>query len=202
MLAPVLLLLATAVADYGHYLETENNLITVVRDGARYASLDPANWTAACAGGPQSTGDSTCPAGYDTVEGLMQAEANSLTLPAGGINLENSDCQWSGATLQPPDPYKSCMTIAYCTAIPTPTGPCIPNTTYANTYFGEYSASLGCFLPAGDTTCPASESTPSGGYLITVWVAYGYEPLTPVFNSVFGLQLIKVDFSVVEEQTP
>jgi hypothetical protein len=199
LILPALLLLVTGTIDFGHYLETNNNLVTVIRDGARYASLNPTSWTDACTGGPQSTGDATCPAGYDTIEGLMQAEANSLTLPAGGINLENADCSWpnGSSTPTPPQPHASCITIAYCKNTLT-SGPCTPNVG-SSYYLGDYSVSNDCFISQETSSC-GGENSPAAGDLITIWVAYGYTPLTPVINSVFGLQLIETNFTLVEEK--
>jgi TadE-like protein len=198
LILPTLLLLVTATIDFGHYLETSNNLVTVIRDGARYVSLNPTNWTNACSGGPQSSGDATCPAGYDTIEGLMQSEANSLTLPAGGINLENADCSWAAGSSTPtaPQPHASCITIAYCQNTLS-SGPCTPNV--GATYLGDYSVSKNCFISEETSNCGGNNS-PAAGDLITVWAAYGYTPLTPVINSVFGLQLIEAKFTVVEEK--
>ena len=54
VILPVLLVIGMSVFDYGYYLEHVNNIATVVRDGARYASLytNPSyatQWNSACA---------------------------------------------------------------------------------------------------------------------------------------------------------
>ena len=64
---PLLLVLAVSVFDYGYYLEHVNNITTVVRDGARYASQNSTNtgspWNPACPARPYSSaGTYSCPA--------------------------------------------------------------------------------------------------------------------------------------------
>jgi len=112
---PMLLILVISIVDFSHYLETVNNLDTVVRDGTRYASIDTAATSYSC-----TSGNLNCPS--DTIQGVLQAEAESLTVPAGGVTLANTSCTWGGSTTPPdlsaapaaPDsPASSCMTIAY-----------------------------------------------------------------------------------------
>jgi len=85
---PFLLVLAVSIADYGYYLEHVNNITTVVRDATRYASENTTavSWSPAC---PNPTwSGSTVPiraqvttAASGNVEGLIQYEAESLTVP-------------------------------------------------------------------------------------------------------------------------
>ena len=173
---PVLLLLAISVFDYGYYLEHVDNIATVVRDGARYASENTtvSPWNNACPNPtPLSSGGWSCaglvswvapgesgsvnsstidvtsitgftgftgtfdvattgsgglvviscegtqssplaftncssPSGgnlvpgnplngeSDFTEGVIQDEAEALTVPEGGLPIDNIDCCWSG----------------------------------------------------------------------------------------------------------
>lgn len=74
MVFPLLIILVMGIVEYGKFLEMQQTIITVVRSGARYASLHPTSWSSA------ST------ANGNTIEGVMQAEAGSL-------NLQNTDAQ-------------------------------------------------------------------------------------------------------------
>jgi Flp pilus assembly protein TadG len=178
LIFPMLLLLAMSVFDYGYYLEHVDNIATVVRDGARYASENTtaSPWNSGCpnpsdagsgswncagltatvtgtsvgqsvstspiyvtstAGFTEFTGGFTvattsttgpavinCSAATnspspeftgcaatsgsgnfgsapligesDYTEGVMQLEAEALTVPEGGLPLDNIDCCWSG----------------------------------------------------------------------------------------------------------
>jgi Flp pilus assembly protein TadG len=180
MIFPLLLLLALSVLDYGYYLEHVDNIATVVRDGARYASdnttaspwnsscpnpvpLSAGGWScaglsatlsgssvggsaaastlyvvstagftefsggftvsASASGGPTSiscgaastsapfefttcvvnTGGGTFTSALligesDFTEGVIQEEAEALTVPEGGLPIDNIDCCWSGQT--------------------------------------------------------------------------------------------------------
>ena len=101
---PVLLLLAISVFDYGYYLEHVDNIATVVRDGARYASENNSLgsvWNNLCSAQSytQATGEYNCPlttSPSNTIESVIQYEAESLTVPEGGLPLDNVDCVWSG----------------------------------------------------------------------------------------------------------
>ncbi len=180
---PVLLLLAMSVFDYGYYLEHVDNIATVVRDGARYASENTtvSPWNAGCPNPtPLGSGGFSCaglaasvtsaevgqpiPVAVSPIpvtsttgfteflygftvtttdsagglvaincvsavnsptpeftscqlqgtsstvyfsnapligesaftEGVMQQEAEALTVPEGGLPLDNIDCCWSG----------------------------------------------------------------------------------------------------------
>jgi len=181
---PLLLVLAVSCFDYGYFLEHLDNIATVVRDGARYASLytTASPWSSACPnptssgnGGwtcaglattvlSQSNGQSITATNYpiyvasiagfpasastgftvsttnsagqpavinctstsstgptftgcnatsgsgslatgaalvgssDFTEGVIQEEAESLTVPEGGLPIDNIDCCWKGST--------------------------------------------------------------------------------------------------------
>ena len=182
MVFPLLLLLAISVADYGYYLEHLDNIQSVVRDGARFASeftttAEQLPWTSACPNPTWTTTGSTsgwscaglsttttssvtltgtvtisvastagfstegsfvvsaatssgqaivnctgtsgatftgCSAdsgsGYtiatgtllegssDFTQGIIQQEAESLTIPEGGLPVDNIDCCWQGSS--------------------------------------------------------------------------------------------------------
>ena len=82
-------------------------MTTVVRDGARYASENNSAvtvWDYLCPS-PSYTQSGTGAGGYscpkttspsDTVQSLIQYEAESLTVRDGGLPLDNVDCVWSG----------------------------------------------------------------------------------------------------------
>jgi hypothetical protein len=181
---PFLLLLVISVMDYGHYLETTNDIATVVRDGARYASLNPSSLgTAAnCGNGWGASSGTTTPCPSDSIQGVIQAEAEALTVPAGGLNVANTNCTWGSSTTPPslssppssPDPPQgtSCMTIAYFTSDLTGTTDC-----------AYYMASSG---QLSSTSCNGATNE-----YVQVTVAfttpYADNPITTVFNSVFHL---------------
>jgi Flp pilus assembly protein TadG len=171
-----LLILAVSIVDYGHFLETTNNLATVIRDGTRYASLQPGS--TAC-GTTTATDCST-----DTIQGVLQAEADSLSVPEGGLTLTNTNCTWSGLYPPPslssspaaPDaPTSSCMTIAYYKSDSVGTSACA--------YYYVPTAALN-----SGSTCTAA----SASYVqINVSVASSDDdnPLTLTLNATFGLKL-------------
>jgi hypothetical protein len=290
LIFPLLLILAVSLADYGYYIEHVNNVDTIVRDGARFASLNSANlepWTAACttptwddsshswncagvtttwslascslldvsawayaddclltvastSGFPSpatlqvSTDSSTgtallsctiasttefdeCTAASgsgllvssnnavegssDYVESLLQQEGESLSVPEGGLSLDNVDCLWNGAStpltspgstagVSIPSGYLSCMTIAYYRnpssdssyASPTLQGWAEPSCSAP--YYEAYNSGS----PACTTT-----SVPAVGDLVQVTVVYDYSQQAPgpaftVLNSVYNLQ--------------
>jgi hypothetical protein len=148
--------------------------------------------------GTVAAGDQVA-ASSDYIEGVIQQEGESLTVPEGGLALDNVDCCWSlsGCTTTPPSSPGSlsqlqipsgdvsCMSIAYYSG----------DSSYGAslTLKGWYSASAGCYLPAGDTTCPATESYPTAGDLVQVTISYNYTaenpgPVFTILNSVFALQ--------------
>ena len=114
---PILLLFSVSAVGVAHAEETANDLATVVRDGARYASVNPALY------GVCAAGSTTC--APNTIQGVIQAEANSVNQSAGGVTLANTNCLWGGlptppalsaspaAPSTPADASASCMTIAY-----------------------------------------------------------------------------------------
>ena len=172
---PFLIVLAVSIVDYGHYLETANNLATVVRDGTRYASVDP-GMTACTAASTDCSSD--------TVEGVIQAEAESLTVPEGGLTLASTNCTWSGSATPPalavseasPDaPTSSCMTIAFYTSLNTGTAACA--------YYVAGSA-----LNSG-SSCTTSTYPLYMQLTLSVASADDDNPLTLTLNSVFGLHL-------------
>jgi Flp pilus assembly protein TadG len=211
LVLPILLLLAVSVFDYGYYLEHVNNLTTVVRDGARYASINTATfpWSAACAS-PTYTqsgggaGSYDCPfttSASNTVEAVIQYEAESLTVPEGGLPLDNVDCTWGGgsSTTPPSAPSStaglpagsaSCMTIAYYTT----------SNNYATlSLCGYYSAGLGAFQGTA-SVCTAA------GALVQVTIVYDLSETAPgpafdVMNSMFGIQVkIVAQYALVVTQ--
>lgn len=306
---PLLLLLAVSIFDYGYYLEHVNNIATVVRDGARYASENtvssPLPWSSACAaptwsstsngwtcaglgttiasgsGGVDVTGsafqDGTATiavgsvAGFGTdftvtttttsgeaiiacngtstssgaefigcgtdvgmgqliagnsligssdfTEGVIQSEAESLTVPEGGLPLDNIDCCWSGSsggsgcptgsgtipvlggTVVTPSEYSwptgvtaadspvSCMTISYWNS--------------SDGSFSTSSLSLCGWFSADAADAAATDAqgwqptdgcVAAPGELVQVTVAYAWSksspgPLFTVMNSVLGMNV-------------
>jgi hypothetical protein len=118
---PLLLLFSVSAVGIAHDEETANDLATVVRDGARYASINPAAY--ACPGGATAT---NCAA--NTIQGVIQAEASSVNQSAGGVTIANNNCLWGGlasppqlsaspaSPATPTNASASCMTIAYYTS--------------------------------------------------------------------------------------
>lgn len=114
---PILLLFSVSAVGVAHAEETANDLATVVRDGARYASVNPALY------GVCAAGSTTC--APNTIQGVIQAEANSVNQSAGGVTLANTNCLWGGLPTPPAlsaspaspsiptNASASCMTIAY-----------------------------------------------------------------------------------------
>ena len=228
--SPFLLVLAVSIADYGYYLEHVNNITTVVRDATRYASENTTavSWSPACPNPTWSgsTGAYSCPvttAASGNVEGLIQYEAESLTVPEGGLALDNIDCNWSGGN--PPaagDPSwtgtpsiptsfpagsgatgtpSSCISVVYYTS----TGGTYSSSSLSasSDVFGWYSANAnsdaGCFLPVPDTTCPAvsSESYPGMGTVVEITVMYAWSSTNPgpVFDVLNSAFGLKVDIT-------
>ncbi|MGA8015300.1 MAG: TadE/TadG family type IV pilus assembly protein [Candidatus Dormiibacterota bacterium] len=211
---PLLLLLGASVADYGYYIEHLNNISTVVRDSARYASENTLNapWTSACPNPTWSsgTGAYSCPSATDpsaTIEGVLQLEAESLTVPEGGLPLDNVDCIWSGGTPSSisgltgtapstggtaslPSSFPeglsgtpvSCITVAYYTSSDG------SYSTASLSLYGwwssdqSYSGGYGCFeyVSAGAASCTSTSSQyPVAGDLVRVTVIYGWSQSSP-----------------------
>jgi Flp pilus assembly protein TadG len=82
LVAPMLIVLILGIVDFGGFLQAQQNVITITRSGARYASLHPDV-------SHLSTSD-TAPA--TSVQGLMQAEAGTnYTLPNSDIVVDYYD---------------------------------------------------------------------------------------------------------------
>jgi Flp pilus assembly protein TadG len=154
---PILLLFSISSIGVAHAEETANDLATVVRDGARYASINPASYgsSSSCA-----SGSTACAA--NTIQGVIQAEANSVNQSAGGVTLANTNCLWSGS-MQPPalsatpaapstpaDASASCMTIAYYTSELLGTNTPLP--------CAYYSTSASAFTNLNGSNCAAASS--------------------------------------------
>jgi hypothetical protein len=199
---PLLLLLVLGTVDFSQYLQMSNDLQSVIRDGSRYASIYPEAFTTACPNGPGASGG--CTLSDQTVEGIMQGEAWSLTLAQGGINLMNTDCTWSGTepsqSVAPAATQgSSCITIAYypssSNAAGAPswspsTAACsksncglkstsIPNGSWDLVPCGYWSVSAATFTPASNYTEATCTAT---GSLVLVTAAVSYTPITPLFR--------------------
>ena len=301
---PVLLLLAISIFDYGYYLEHVNNIATVVRDGARYASLfwttTPNPWDSACpaptatgASGGWScaglqttvssgsagqiitqasysidvasiTGFTTYPDGFTVatttsgtgggpalincsgttttgpaftgctatsgagtlvagasllgdsnfVEGVIQQEAEGLTVPEGGLPLDNIDCCWSSSSGGSGCPSGSGTTPSLGAAVVIPTAwpsgvtatgspvSCMAITYWKSSDLSYSTSSLSlCGWWSADASGdagqfqPNSGCTPAPGEMVQVTVAYAWSQASPgpaftVLNSVFGINVV------------
>jgi Flp pilus assembly protein TadG len=153
---PILLLFSVSAIGIAHAEETANDLATVVRDGARYASVNPALY------GGCANGATNC-ATTNTIQGVIQAEANSVNQSAGGVTLANTNCLWSGSATSPPSPATptnastSCMTIAYYTSELLGSG-----TPLACAY---YSTSASAFTNVNGGNCTATSSVSAPIYV-------------------------------------
>jgi Flp pilus assembly protein TadG len=159
---PILLLFSVSAIGIAHAEETANDLATVVRDGARYASVNPALY------GGCANGATNC-ATTNTIQGVIQAEANSVNQSAGGVTLANTNCLWSGSATPPalattpPSPATptnastSCMTIAYYTSELLGSG-----TPLACAY---YSTSASAFTNVNGGNCTATSSVSAPIYV-------------------------------------
>jgi hypothetical protein len=150
---PLLLLLCVSVVGLGHAEETSNNLATVVRDGVRYASVNPAAY--GCTGGASAT---NCSA--STIQGILEAEANSVNASAGGVTVANSNCLWSGS----PSPPSISATPTPPTAPTNATGSCLTIAYYANDVAGTnpcayYNSATSAFTLVNSGTCTPTSST-------------------------------------------
>jgi len=298
---PLLIVLAVSCFDYGYYLEHVDNIATVVRDGARYASenttaspwgnacTNPSeagsgNWS--CAGlvtqvastesgsvnlatilvssvtGFTAFGSSTgfdvtttnsagtlvvinctgtqsspvaftncastgsgnlVPNAYmygesDYTEGVIQQEAESLTVPEGGLPIDNIDCCWSASSGGAGCPGGSGTTPVLGAAVVIPTAwpqsglasgtpvSCM-TISYWNSSDGSYSvSSLSlCGWYSADAA-DAGSATPfqsvgnggncaaAVGELVQVTVSYAWSQAAPgpafaVLNSVFAINV-------------
>jgi hypothetical protein len=161
------------------------------------------------------------------VETLIQDEAESLTVPDGGLALDNIDCCWSNSSTGSGCPSGSTLTPGYglTPSIPNsfPTGSnasgspssCVSIVYYASsggTYApGSYStvgwwssnatSDTGCF----DTSSGCTTTYPVVGDLVQVTVMYDWSgtnpgPVFDVLNSTFKLQAdITTQYALVVE---
>ena len=226
LIFPLLLLLTVSVFDYGYYLEHVNNITTIVRDGARYASINTSTqpWTSSCPSpAVQAGGGYNCPQNVstdpsNTVETVVQEEAESLTVPEGGLPLNNVDCCWqtsSGGTGCPtgdgttpgskptsatpvlPTGDASCMSVVYYTS---------SNDSYASStlsYCGYWSADSNAFEAISGqsaTLCSAP------GQLVQVTILYDFTAVAPgptfdLMGAALGLHAqITAQYALVVEQ--
>jgi hypothetical protein len=315
---PLLLVLAISIVDYGYYLEHVNNIASVVRDGARYASenvtTSPVPWSSACpnptwlttgsggwscaglattvaaGSGGQSITSSAFVAGTATIavastngfssegdfnvtttigtgggtgtgtaiiactgtgsgtftgcatdsytgtsptlvsgnemegtsdftEGVIQEEAESLTVPEGGLPLDNVDCCWSGSSGGAGCPTGgsgsgTTPVLGGSLQIPTswPAGVSAPNgsapvscmtVSYWTSSDGSDSTSslslCGWWSSDASTDAGAWEATrgcsAAAGQVVQVTVAYNWSqsnpgPVFSVLNSLFGIHVV------------
>ncbi len=298
---PLLITLAISIFDYGYYIEHVNNVATVVRDGARYASMSapqPSSepWSSYCAdpSWDSSTGAYSCPsASYavtvsgtfsptecpgagpppctvvplsgavpiafpsgssliiqgssgteltlsaaaavgattldivaytasstwtdptlvwsppsTNIEALLQQEAESLTVPEGGLPLDNVDCYWISATSAGTPSYDgtpylpsafpsgsgltgqpvSCISVAYYQSSDGSDSPA----SLSGGLVGWWSADNGCFTAAGGS---CTSTLPVAGDVVQVTVMYDWSAVSPgpaftVLNSLFGLRVV------------
>src|ERR1019366_6823863 len=190
---PLLLLFSVSAIGIGHAEETSNDLATVVRDGARYAGVDPAAY--ACTGGATAT---SCSA--STIQGVIQAEANSVNASAGGVTLANNNCLWSGSASPPAlsasvaspsaptNASGSCMTIAY--------------------YLGDTSGTLACayyqtaastFSNVNSLTCTATSSISKPLYvevIVAVTQSATGNPVVVLLNGLHITPLMTQSYSM------
>jgi Flp pilus assembly protein TadG len=159
-------------------------------------------YTGTLVAGAQMNGES------NFVEGVIQEESEALTVPEGGLPVDNIDCCWSGtgqttsapcqsgnttpawgATVGVPSSWPvsepgspvSCMTISYWK---NSDGAFTPPLTLCS----WYSADAGELEPVGGACSPAANE------LVQITVAYNWSQEAPgptfaVLNSVFGINV-------------
>ncbi|HYA01128.1 MAG TPA: TadE/TadG family type IV pilus assembly protein [Candidatus Binatia bacterium] len=211
---PLVLLLALSVLDYGYYMEHLNNISTVVRDGARFASEFTGNspWGSFCPDPVSSAGVYSCPLSTDPsdkVESLIQMESESLTVPEGGLPLDNIDCCWGGAGGGSGCPSGSGTTVPSTfgataqipTGWPTSTWPsgitvtdAAPLSCMSITYWtsspqdyqsshlslcGYWSADANNYAGAFVSVGSSGTCTPAAGQLVQVTVMYKWSQVAP-----------------------
>ncbi|MGD0448295.1 MAG: TadE family protein [Candidatus Dormibacteria bacterium] len=179
---PILLLFSVSAVGVAHTEETANDLATVVRDGARYASLNPALY------GGCANGSISCLT--NTIQGIIQAEANSVNQSAGGVTLANTNCLWGGlptppalsttvsSPSTPTNASTSCITIAYFTSETGTPSPC-----------AYYSTSTGLFTNLNGSTCVAASSTSSPVYVEVIVAVAQSATGNPVLVLLNGLHI-------------
>ncbi len=153
---------------------------------------------------------------FDFIEGVMQQELEALTVPEGGLPIDNIDCCWSGSSggtgcsggsgttpawgaavgvpswpaplVLSPAPV-SCMTISYWSN--SSDGAFTPPLTLCAWWSADASSDTGALEHNG--TCGDGE-TGLLGDLVQITVAYEWSQEAPgptfaVLNSVFGIQV-------------
>ena len=150
---PLLLLFSVSAIGIAHAEETANDLTTVVRDGARYASINPAAY--GCTGGASAT---ACSA--STIQGIVQTEAGGVNASAGGVTVANSNCLWSGSA----NPPSLSATPSSPTAPTNATGSCLTIAYYISDLSGTtacayYQTATSAFTNVNSSSCTATSST-------------------------------------------
>jgi Flp pilus assembly protein TadG len=193
---PFLLLLSVSAIGLGHAEETANDLATVVREGARYASVNSAAY--GCTGGASAT---NCSA--STIQGIVQVEADSLNASAGGVTVANSNCLWSGSAnppslsatpsspTAPTNATGSCLTIAYYTSDVSGTTAC-----------AYYQSATSAFINVNSGTCTATSSTSAPIYVAVtvaitesasgnpIMVTLNGLHITPLFTQSYSMEVV------------
>ena len=181
---PILLLFSVSSIGIAHAEETANDLATVVRDGARYASIHPGLYDTSC-----TNGGTSCAA--NTIQGVIQAEANSVNQSAGGVTLANTNCLWSGLPTPPPlsttisspaiptNASTSCITIAYYTS---------ENLLNSPVPCAYYSASAG-FTNVNGSSCTATSSVSAPIYVEVIVAVAQSATGNPVVVLLNGLHI-------------
>jgi hypothetical protein len=180
---PLLLPLCVSVIGLGHAEETSNNLATMVRDGVRYAGINPAAY--GCTGGANAT---SCSA--STIQGIIQAEADSVNASAGRVTVANSNCLWNGsanppslsATPSPPTAPTTatgiCLTIAYYTSDIATTSAC-----------AYYQSATSAFTNVNSGTCTATSSTAAPLYVAVTVAITETASGNPIMMTLNGLHI-------------
>ncbi|MGD0447201.1 MAG: TadE/TadG family type IV pilus assembly protein [Candidatus Dormibacteria bacterium] len=180
---PLLLLLCVSAIGLGHAEETSNNLATVVRDGVRYASINPAAY--ACTGGATATGCSA-----STIQGIVQAEADSVNASAGGVTVANSNCLWSGSA----SPPSFSATPSSPTAPTNATGSCLTIAYYTNDVAGTtacayFQSATSAFTNVNSGTCAATSSTSAPLYVAVTVAITESASGNPIMITLNGLHI-------------
>ncbi|MHB8718441.1 MAG: TadE/TadG family type IV pilus assembly protein [Candidatus Dormibacteria bacterium] len=69
LIMPWFVVLVLGSVDFANYYEQRLTVINAVRDGARYASLDPTAWS------------SSTPAPVTSIEGMVESEGGTVSIP-------------------------------------------------------------------------------------------------------------------------
>jgi Flp pilus assembly protein TadG len=190
---------------------TEVNLAATANAGATSLTIESWNPPTSLTGTTQITWSPPS----NNVQSLIQDEAESLTVPEGGLALDNVDCSWStgnpawGATPSIPSSFpagdggsgtpSSCISIVYYSS---------PGGTYNPSGFtvaGWWTSDSDCFDTG--STCLAPPAAPSSlaGDVVQVTVLYAWSSTNPgpvfdVLNSTFGLKVdITAQYALVVE---